>query len=141
MLVLFAEQATQGGDSCGPSLETRPGEIAMRLRTAILSLALLALAPALAVAEDAPPVKGMFLLTDYPSMTVRPGSTTTVNLRLRNYALPPERFAFTVSGAPQGWTVTLLGGGQPAAAAMVATNDSTTLQLRLDVPDNAAMGT
>jgi uncharacterized membrane protein len=101
------------------------------------------LAPALpAAAQDAPPpVKGMFLLTDYPSVTVRPGSTNTINLRLRNYALPPERFAFAVSGAPQGWTVTLLGGGQPAGAAMVATNDSTTMQLRLDVPDNAAMGT
>jgi uncharacterized membrane protein len=83
----------------------------------------------------------MFLLTDYPSVTVRPGSTNTINLRLRNYALPPERFAFSVGGAPQGWTVTLLGGGQPAGAAMVATNDSTTMQLRLDVPDNAAMGT
>jgi uncharacterized membrane protein len=95
-----------------------------------------------AAAQDTPPpVKGMFLLTDYPSVTVRPGSTNTINLRLRNYALPPERFAFAVSGAPQGWTVTLLGGGQPASAAMVATNDSTTMQLRLDVPDNAAMGT
>jgi uncharacterized membrane protein len=115
----------------------------MRLRSAFVAFALLALAPALpAVAQETPPaVKGMFLLTDYPSMTVRPGSTTTVNLRLRNYALPPERFAFTVAGAPQGWTVTLLGGGQPASAAMVATNDSTTLQLRLDVPENAAMGT
>ncbi len=82
----------------------------------------------------------MFLLTDYPSTTVRPGSTTTINLRLRNYALPPERFNFAVNGAPQGWTVTLLGGGQPASAAMVATNDSTTMQLRLDVPDNAPMG-
>jgi uncharacterized membrane protein len=101
------------------------------------------LAPALpAAAQDTPPpVKGMFLLTDYPSVTVRPGSTNTINLRLRNYALPPERFAFSVGGAPQGWTVTLLGGGQPAGAAMVATNDSTTMQLRLDVPDNAAMGT
>ena len=118
----------------------------MRLRTTLLSLALLALgvlAPALpAGAEDAPPpVKGMFLLTDYPSTTVRPGSTTTINLRLRNYALPPERFNFAVNGAPQGWTVTLLGGGQPASAAMVATNDSTTMQLRLDVPDSAKMGT
>lgn len=118
----------------------------MRLRSALLSLALLApavfSAPAIsAAAEEAPPVKGMFLLTDYPSTTVRPGSTTTINLRLRNYALPPERFNFTVNGAPQGWTATLLGGGQPASAAMVATNDSTTMQLRLDVPDNAKMGT
>ena len=53
-----------------------------------------------------------------------------------------RRSAFTLSvdGAPAGWTVTLLGGGQPVGAAMVATNDSTALQLRLDVPENAAMG-
>jgi uncharacterized membrane protein len=117
----------------------------MRLRTALLSVLLLiaALLPAVpAVAQDTPPpVKGFFLLTDYPAVTVRPGTTSTINLRLRNYALPPERFAFSVTGAPAGWTVTLLGGGQPAAAAMVATNDSTTLQLRLDVPEKAAMGT
>jgi uncharacterized membrane protein len=104
---------------------------------------LIAIAPAVpAGAEDAPPpVKGLFLLTDYPAITVRPGTTTTVNLRLRNYAMDPERFALTVSGVPSGWTATLLGGGQPIAAAMVATNDSTSLQLRLDVPENAATGT
>jgi uncharacterized membrane protein len=115
----------------------------MKLRTALFSLLLLALAPAMpAGAQDTPPaVKGMFLLTDYPAVTVRPGTTSTVNLRLRNYALPPERFALAVSGVPSGWTVTLLGGGQPVAAAMVTTNDSTSLQLRLDVPANAAIGT
>jgi uncharacterized membrane protein len=104
---------------------------------------LLVIAPAIpAGAEDAPPpVKGLFLLTDYPAVTVRPGTTTTINLRLRNYAVDPERFTITVGGVPQGWTATLLGGGQPVAAAMVATNDSTTLQLRLDVPENAATGT
>src|SRR5205085_1729596 len=74
-------------------------------------------------------------------VSVRPGTTSTVNVRLRNYALPPERFELSVGGAPQGWTATLLGGGQPVAAAMVSTNDSTSLQLRLDVPANAAMGT
>jgi uncharacterized membrane protein len=115
----------------------------MRLFAALLSFALLALAlPAPAGAEDAPPpVKGLFLLTDYPAVTVRPGTTTTINLRLRNYAVDPERFNISVDGVPQGWTATLLGGGQPIAAAMVATNDSTSLQLRLDVPENAATGT
>jgi uncharacterized membrane protein len=106
---------------------------------AFVSLAFVAAGPA--VAEDAPPpVKGLFLLTDYPAVTVRPGTTTTINLRLRNYAVDPERFALSLSGVPQGWTATLLGGGQPVAAAMVATNDSTSLQLRLDVPDSAATG-
>jgi uncharacterized membrane protein len=35
----------------------------------------------------------------------------------------------------------MLGGGQPVAAAMVSTNDSTSLQLRVDVPENAMTGT
>ena len=114
----------------------------MRLRTAVLSLVLLACLPVVAVgAEEAPPIKGLFLLTDYPAVTVRPGATSTVSLRLQNYALPPERLALTVSGVPQGWTATLLGGGQPVAAAMATANSSTSLQLRLEVPANAPLGT
>jgi uncharacterized membrane protein len=87
--------------------------------------------------QNQPPIKGLFLLTDYPALSVRPGSSSTVNLRLRNYGLPPERLALSVTGAPPEWTVTMLGGGQPVAAVMAATNDSTSLQLRLDVPENA----
>jgi uncharacterized membrane protein len=91
--------------------------------------------------DKAPDIKGLFLLTDYPAVTVRPGTTSTISIRLQNYALPPERMALTVAGVPSGWTATLLGGGQPVAAAMATTNQSTSLQLRLDVPANAAMGT
>ena len=43
-------------------------------------------------------VKGLFLLTDYPAVTLRPGTTSSVNLRLQNYALPPERLALSVPG-------------------------------------------
>ena len=93
-------------------------------------------------AEETPKdIKGLYLLTDYPAVTVRPGTTSTISLRLQNYNLPPERLDLTVSGVPAGWTATLLGGGQPVAAAMAATNSSATLQLRLDVPANAPMGT
>ena len=118
----------------------------MRLRFALLSLVLLAAASAImpvtsASAADEPPIKGLFLLTDYPAVTVRPGTTSSVNLRIQNYALPPERLALSVTGVPQGWTATLLGGGQPVAAAMATANQSTSLQLRLEVPANAAMGT
>ena len=49
--------------------------------------------------------------------------------------------ALSVSGVPSGWTATLLGGGQPVAAAMPATNSSVSLSLRLDVPKNATIGT
>ena len=114
----------------------------MRLRSALLFLVLLAAVPVVpAGAQENPPIKGMFLLTDYPAVTVRPGTTSTINLRLQNYQLPPERMALSLSGVPQGWTATLLGGGQPAQAAMATANQSTSLQLRLEVPANAAMGT
>jgi len=80
----------------------------MRLFASFLSLVMLALAPAASVAaqDTPPPVKGLFLMTDYPAITVRPGSTTTINLRLRNYALDPDRYTLTVSGVPQGWKLT-----------------------------------
>jgi uncharacterized membrane protein len=94
------------------------------------------------VAEDAPAgIKGFFLLTDYPAVTVRPGTTSTISMRLQNYALSPERLTLGVTGVPSGWTATLLGGGQPVAAAMPLTNQSVSLQLRVDVPANAQMGT
>ena len=44
--------------------------------------------------QPAHDIKGLYLMTDYPAVTVRPGTTTTIPLRLRNYALAPERFSF-----------------------------------------------
>jgi uncharacterized membrane protein len=117
----------------------------MRYRViAFFSVVLSILAPCgLAGAQDSPKndVKGLFLLTDFPAVSVRPGTTSTVNLRLQNYNLPPERFALSVGGVPSGWTATLVGGGQPIAAAMPATNASVSLELRLDVPKDAPVGT
>jgi len=98
-------------------------------------------APA-AKSEDAPKdVKGIFLMSDFPAVTLRPGETSTVSLRLQNYDTAPDRLALAVSGVPTGWTATLMGGGQPVQAAMPATNSSVSLELRLDVPKNAPMGT
>ncbi len=95
-----------------------------------------------AMADDAPKdVKGLFLVSDYPAVTVRPGETSTVNLRLQNYDMAPERLALSVAGVPAGWTATLMGGGQPIGAAMPAANSSVALELRLDVPKNAPNGT
>jgi uncharacterized membrane protein len=117
----------------------------MRYRViALFSVVLSVLAPCgLAGAQESPKndVKGLFLLTDYPAVSVRPGTTSTVNLRLQNYNLPPERLALSVAGVPAGWTATLVGGGQPIAAAMPATNAGVTLELRLDVPKDAPVGT
>jgi uncharacterized membrane protein len=113
----------------------------MRYRLIALPALLLSFAaPAFA---DNPPedVKGLFLLTDYPAVTVQPGTTSTVGLKLHNYDLAPERLSLSISGVPSGWTATLLGGGQPIAAAMPATDNDVSLDLRLDVPKDAAIGT
>ncbi len=113
----------------------------MRYRQLALLAFLFACAvPALA---DEPPkdVKGLYLLTDYPAVTLQPGTTSTVSLKLHNYDLTPERLSLSVAGVPSGWTATLLGGGQPIAAAMPAPDDSVSLDLRLDVPKDAAIGT
>jgi uncharacterized membrane protein len=109
-----------------------------RLLALIISLCAFT-APTLAA--DNRDIKGLYLLTDFPAVSAQAGSTTTLSLKLRNYGLPPERLALSVSGVPQGWTATLLGGGQPVAAAMPATDDSVLLDLRLDVPKDAHVGT
>jgi len=82
-------------------------------------------------------IKGLYLMTDYPAVTVRPGTTSNIPLRLQNYGLTPDRYRLSVSGVPSGWTATILGGGQPVAAAMPAPDNSVSLQLRLDVPANS----
>jgi len=95
-----------------------------------------------ATAEEAKnDVKGLFLLADYPAVTLRPGTNSSINLKLQNYGLPPERLALSIGGVPAGWTATLIGGGQPVSAALPATNASVALELRLDVPKDAPIGT
>ncbi|MGE0035612.1 MAG: NEW3 domain-containing protein [Xanthobacteraceae bacterium] len=117
----------------------------MRYRViALFSAVLFAFAlagPQVRAEEAKNDVKGLFLLTDYPAVTLRPGTTSSVNLKLQNYGLAPERLALSVDGVPKGWTVTLVGGGQPVAAALPATNSSVPLELRLDVPKDAPVGT
>jgi uncharacterized membrane protein len=90
-------------------------------------------------AETPRDIKGLYLMTDYPAVTVRPGTTSNIPLRLQNYGLDPQRYQLSVTGVPSGWTATLLGGGQPVAAAMPAPDASVPLQLRLDVPANTAL--
>ena len=114
----------------------------MSYRLFAVSVILAGLAmPAFAADGAKPDVHGLYLMTDYPALSVQPGTTSTVNLRLRNYGLPPQRLALSVAGVPKGWTATLLGGGQPVAAAMPATDDSVSLDLRLEVPKEAGSGT
>jgi uncharacterized membrane protein len=104
----------------------------------VISTLMIAL-PAKAADEHEPNIKGLYLMTDYPAVTIRPGTTSNISLRLQNYGLAPDRYQLSVSGVPSGWTATILGGGQPVAAAMPAPDKDVSLQLRLDVPANSKL--
>src|SRR5256886_15435171 len=97
----------------------------MRCRViALVSVAFLALSglsPATAEEKKAD-VKGLFLLTDHPAVTLRPGTNSTINLRLQNYNLPPERLPLSLSGAPPRWPATRCRRRPPTAAPLPATH-------------------
>jgi uncharacterized membrane protein len=114
----------------------------MKIRFLLAALGAAVLATSAFAADDAAKdVKGIYLLSDYPAVTVQPGTTATVSLNLRNYDVAPDRFALSVDGVPSGWTATLLGGGQPVAAAMPETGGKVSLDLRIDVPKDAKIAT
>jgi uncharacterized membrane protein len=106
----------------------------------LILLAGLAIAVAPARAAETPGVHGIFLVTDYPAITVAAGDSTSIKLKLRNYGLPPVPVSLSVSGLPQGWKAEFLGGGQPVAAAMADMNEAVNLQLRIDVPAGGGAG-
>jgi uncharacterized membrane protein len=119
----------------------------------LLAAALVALAASLPGAVDAAParaeaklaakptdVSGVYLTTKYPAVTVRAGETTTIDLALHNFRLPPQQFTLAVPQAANGWKATILGGGQPVGAAIVGTDSEERLQLRLEPPAGAGPG-
>ena len=108
----------------------------------LLTLLALLLLPAMAAHAqgDPPGVKGLFLLTDFPSQTVRAGETTTIRVKVNNAGLMPEPLALSLAGVPQGWKVDMLGGGQPVGSVMVGVNQDVTVQLRVEVPKDAKPG-
>lgn len=111
------------------------------LRRLIAVSFLLALSVAAAnAAEPAAGVTGLFLTTRYPALTVRAGETTTIDLVVRNFKLPPQQLLLGVPQAASGWKATILGGGQPVGAVEVAPDAEERLQLRLEPPPGIGKG-
>src|SRR4051812_46120483 len=106
----------------------------------VLMLAALAANAADPPSGTSPGITGLFLTTKYPSLTVRAGETTTVDLSLRNYKLPPQVLNLSVPEMAQGWKATILGGGQPVSAVDVAPDSEERLQLRLEPPSGIGKG-
>lgn len=107
-----------------------------KMLSLLVSVACMLFASAV-LANDASSVRGIYLLTNYPAVTVRPGTTSTVSLTLDNHGAAPVRMKLRVENVPKGWKATLLGNGQPVGAAMPGTDNSVDLALRLDVPADA----
>jgi uncharacterized membrane protein len=94
-----------------------------------------------ALAADQPQgISGVFLTTRYPALTVKTGETTTVDLSVHNYKLPPQQLALSVPDIAQGWKASILGGGQPIGALQVGPDSDERLQLRLEPPSGIGAG-
>jgi uncharacterized membrane protein len=104
------------------------------------ALFLILSAVAASAADQPSGITGLFLTTKYPSLTVRAGETTTIDLALRNFKLPPQTLTVSVSDVAQGWKATILGGGQPVSAVDVAPDSEERLQLRLEPPSGLGKG-
>ncbi len=85
-------------------------------------------------------VTGLYLTTRYPAMTVRAGETTTIDLSLHNFNMPPQEVGLSVPQVASGWKATVLGGGQPIKSAFVEPDSEEKLQLRLEPPSGAGPG-
>jgi uncharacterized membrane protein len=107
----------------------------------LLAVLFFVLATGSAGAADKPSaVTGLYLTTRYPALTVRAGETTTIDLSLRNFNLPPQQLALSVPQLASGWKATVLGGGQPIESAIVAPDSEEKLQLRLEPPSGTGPG-
>jgi hypothetical protein len=47
-------------------------------------------------AGNAPGIAGLFVTTKYPALSVRAGETTTVDVSVRNFKLPPQSLTLSV---------------------------------------------
>jgi uncharacterized membrane protein len=113
-----------------------------RLLAVWFLLMLSAMAATAANAADPPQggISGLFVTTRYPALTVRAGETTTIDLSVRNFKLPPQLLSLGVPQAATGWKATILGGGQPVGAVEVAPDSEERLQLRLEPPAGIGHG-
>jgi uncharacterized membrane protein len=112
----------------------------MRL-SALIGL-VLSLVSAAALAKDASPdsVKGLYLTTDFPAVTIRAGEEADLPLTIYNYGLPPQRTALSVADAPPGWKAEIEGSGKPVGAAFVDYDGKSTLTLKLTIPESEKPG-
>jgi uncharacterized membrane protein len=78
------------------------------------------------------------LSSPYPAVAVEPGNTASFDLSVTSS--PKRRVDLKISGAPDGWTASIRGGGF-VVDSVIAGDTSPELKLDVDVPDDAQDGT
>lgn len=79
------------------------------------------------------------VFTRYPVQEVALGETVNFDLTLRG-GNEPQIVNLEVQDLPQGWTATFRGGGDVIRAAYVQPDDDTSVDLRVEPPDNVEAG-
>jgi uncharacterized membrane protein len=119
----------------------RNGRILSMVRRLFAVSFVVVLSAVAAQAADLPAgIAGLFVTTKYPALTVRAGETTTIDVSVRNFKLPPQSLVLSVPQVATGWKATILGGGQPVGAVEVAPDSDERLQLRLEPPAGIGHG-
>ncbi len=97
-------------------------------------------ATAQASSQTAGKYQGLAFTTPYPATSVSLDETTTLELTLHNYDLPPQLLKLSVTQAPKGWTTAFLGDGVPVGEVAVNPDDSATVSLQVQPPASAKAG-
>ncbi len=80
--------------------------------------------------------QGLSLRTQFPAVTVTPGTQVSIDIDVD--ANEDATVALALSGVPAGWTAELHGGGYVVGAVFVDGSDPTTVRLDVDVPSDAS---
>jgi len=87
-----------------------------------------------------PDIKGLWLTTPYPVVTLKGGEETKLPVSLVNYNEPPLRADLSLKTAPAGWTVELRGSNRKVGAAFIDVNDKVSFDLDVKIPADAKPG-
>jgi uncharacterized membrane protein len=111
----------------------------LRRLAIMVPVALLVAASALAETPN-PDIKGLWLTTPYPVVTLKGGEETKLPVSLVNYNEPPLRADLSLKTAPAGWTVELRGSNRKVGAAFIDVNDKVSFDLDVKIPADAKPG-
>ncbi len=85
--------------------------------------------------------QSLTVFTRYPSQMAEAGDTITLPLTLKSSELPAQIVRLEVKGAPEGWTTTFRGSGRVVQSVYVSSDKESTVDLRVEPPDDVAPGT